>query len=98
MLPGRSNRYWSISQLSGLIVSGLRTPWVYKAASVFPEHFDALDLSLARLSEFLCTNYLNADGSWYERLNEDLSVADASLRASTCYHTSLALTEALKAG
>lgn len=69
-----------------------------KAGRVYPDRLDAHGLTLDGLAGFLSTRYLRPDGTWRERLNRDLSVADPTMPASSCYHTSLALTEALRDG
>ncbi|MEQ9331311.1 hypothetical protein [Thalassobaculum sp.] len=69
-----------------------------KAATVLPGCVEAFGETPESLIALLCRRYLRPDGRWAERLHRDMTVADASLPASTCYHLSFALTEALRAG
>jgi len=89
-----------IDRHSGIVLQSTKRIWpleeLIKTASIFPEYVASQGLELPGLTEFLCTNYLDTDGRWFEQLHADLSPADTTLRASTCYHTSSALWEALK--
>ena len=96
----RGGVFAEVDRHSGAVTLPTKRIWpleeLIKAVSACPQHFRSVDIDLPSLTDFLCRHYLNTDGSWFEQLNEDLSVADRSLRASTCYHTSSALWEALK--
>ena len=88
-------------RVSGAVIRSTKRLWpieeMIKAAAVFPDKFAQKNLPLEKLVNFLCDHNLHIDGRWSERLHQDLSVADPSMPASSCYHTSLALTETLNA-
>ena len=89
-----------IDRTTGQATSSTKRLWPLgesiKAAAVFPACVAAYGQSVDSLADLLCRRYLHPEGTWAERLHRDLSVADPSLPASTCYHLSFALTEALK--
>jgi len=66
-----------------------------KAASVFPDCVEPAGLTPGSLVQLLCDRYLHPDGRWTERLGRDMGVVDPTLPASSCYHLSFALVEAL---
>ena len=90
-----------IHRETGEIVKATKRLWplgeLIKAGSASPDSLNNRGMVLGDLIAFFCGHYLKRDGTWRERLNRDLSVADPTMPASSCYHTSLALTEALKA-
>jgi hypothetical protein len=62
---------------------------------VFPDCVEPAGRTPGSLVRLLCDKYLHPDGRWTERLHRDMSVADPTLPASSCYHLSFALVEAL---
>lgn len=89
-----------IDRISGQAMVTTKRLWplaeTIKAASVFPDCVAAAGHSVDLLIGLLCHCYLKPDGTRAERLHRDMTVADPCLPASTCYHLSFALAEALK--
>lgn len=95
----RGGLFDEIDRSTGEVVTATKRLWplgeLIKAATVFPDAVAAAGPSAGSLVDLLCHRYLRADGRWVERLNRDMSVADPTMPASSCYHLSFALSEAL---
>ena len=100
--PGTGGLFDQIDRTGGQAIVPSKRLWplgeTIKAATVLPGCVEAFGETPESLIALLCRRYLRPDGRWAERLHRDMTVADASLPASTCYHLSFALTEALRAG
>lgn len=96
---GHGGLFDQIDRTGGTVTMATKRLWplgeLIKAAAVFPDCVEPAGLGVDALVRLLCRRYLRADGTWSERLHRDMTVADPGMPASSCYHLSFALAEAL---